>query len=269
MRLKDKTALITGSGSGIGQAIAELFSAQGANVVIVDIFEDRAQKVAKLITEAGGQATAMVADVASRADVTKIIADTLSTYGQLDILVNNAAIAKGNDIIDVDEDTWNRDIDVVLKSVYLCCQATLPSMKEQGSGVIVNIASVNGIASYGHMPYSAAKAGVINLTKNIAVSYGVHNIRANAICPGSIHTPIWEEQLKVDPHALERLAKWYPLGRVGTPQDVANAALFLASDESSWITGEALVLDGGLTAGNIRMSQELEARAPARSEEQD
>ena len=266
MRLKDKTALITGSGSGIGQATAELFSAQGANVVIVDLIEERATKVAKLITEAGGQAISVVADVASRTDVERTVAETLSTYGQLDILVNNAAIARGNDIIDIEEAVWNRDIDVVLKSVYLCCQAALPSMIERKSGVIVNIASVNGLAAYGHMPYSAAKAGVINLTKNMAVNYGVHNIRANAICPGSIHTPIWEEQLKIDPHALERLSKWYPLGRVGTPQDVANAALFLASDESSWITGEALVIDGGLTAGNMRMSQELEARAPAQSE---
>jgi meso-butanediol dehydrogenase / (S,S)-butanediol dehydrogenase / diacetyl reductase len=268
VRLEGKTALITGSGSGIGQAIAELFSAEGANVVIVDLLEDRAIKVARQITEAGGQAISIVTDVADRTQVQDMVAETLSNYGQLDILVNNAAIAKGNDIIDLEEAVWYRDIDVVLKSVYLCCQAALPSMIERKSGAIVNIASVNGIAAYGHMPYSAAKAGVINLTKNMAVNYGVHNIRANAICPGSIHTPIWEEQLKVDPHALERLAKWYPLGRVGTPEDVAKSALFLASDDSSWITGEALVVDGGLTAGNIRMSQELEARAPAKSEEQ-
>lgn len=267
MRLKDKTALITGSGSGIGQAIATMFSEEGARVVIVDLVEERAVQAAQQIIDAGGQATAMTVDVADRVQVEKMIADTLSTYGQLDILVNNAAIAGGSDIIDVDEATWDRDVDVVLKSVYLCCKTALPSMIEQQAGVIVNIASVNGLAAYGHMPYSAAKAGVINLTKNLAVNYGLHNIRVNAICPGTIHTPIWDERLKLDPQLFERVAEWYPLGRVGKPDDIAKASLFLASDDSAWITGESLVVDGGLTAGNFRMLQQLEVRSPAQDDD--
>ncbi|RMF80166.1 MAG: glucose 1-dehydrogenase [Chloroflexi bacterium] len=267
MRLKDKTALITGSGSGIGRAIAELFSDEGASVVIVDVIAERAAEPAAHITEKGGQATAMTIDVTKSEQVSQMMKDTLATYGRLDILVNNAAAAEGNDIIDVEEAVWDADLAVVLKSVYLCTRAALPSMKAQRSGAIVNIASVNGLGAYGHMPYSAGKAGVINLTKNLAVTYGEYNIRVNAICPGTIHTPIWDERVKVDPDIFERLARWYPLGRVGQPEDIAKAALFLASDDASWITGEALSVDGGLTAGSFRMSQELEARAPEQTGE--
>jgi NAD(P)-dependent dehydrogenase (short-subunit alcohol dehydrogenase family) len=176
--------------------------------------------------------------------------------------VNNAALAEGEDLLEFDETVWDLNLDVTLKGVFLCSRAVLPAMIEQKGGAIVNIASVNGLAAFGHPAYSAAKAGVINLTKNMAVSYGGQGIRVNAICPGTIRTPIWQSRVEMDPQIFERLAKWYPLGRVGEPEDVAKAALFLASEDASWITGETLTVDGGLMAGSYRMSRELEANAP-------
>ena len=149
----------------------------------------------------------------------------------------------------------------VLKSVFLCSKAVLPSMIERHAGVIVNIASVNGLSALGNEAYSAAKAGMINLTQGIAVRYGGYGIRCNAIAPGTIRTPIWQERVDRDPVVFERLVKWYPLGRVGEPDDIANAAMFLASDEAAWITGTVLRVDGGLLAGNYRMTRELLAQA--------
>lgn len=147
---------------------------------------------------------------------------------------------------------------VVLKGVYLCSKAVLPTMIEQKTGAIVNISSVNGLMGLSEEAYSAAKAGVINLTKNMALKYGQHNIRTNVICPGTIQTPIWQARLDNDPQIFDQLAAWYPLGRVGQPEDVAKAALFLASDDASWITGTVLTVDGGLTAGSYRMGRALE-----------
>ena len=177
----------------------------------------------------------------------------------MDILVNNAAIAEGDDILAIDEATWDLNLAVVLKSVYLCSRALLPAMLGRGRGAIVNIVSVNGLTGIGEEAYSAAKAGVINLTKNMAVRYGSRGVRVNVICPGTIQTPIWQSRLDKDPQVFDRLAKWYPLGRVGQPDDVAKAALFLASDDAAWITGAVLNVDGGLTAGSYRMSRDLAA----------
>ena len=262
MRLANSVAIVTGSGSGIGQAIAELFAREGAHLVIMDQIGERARETTRRITTAGGEAIAIEADVASETEVTAMVAKALDHYRQLDILVNNAAIAGGLDILETDEATWLHDLDVVLKGVFLCCKASLPTMIAQKKGAIVNIGSVNGLAAFGHMAYSAAKAGVINLTKNLAVTYGQHNVRVNAICPGTIRTPIWQERVEADPQIFERLARWYPLGRVGEPEDIAKAALFLASDDAAWITGETLTVDGGLMAGPFRMIRELEARSP-------
>src|SRR5260370_41095696 len=145
----------------------------------------------------------------------------------------------------MDEVTWDRDVAVVLKSVFLCCKAVLPSMIDRGSGAIVNIASVNALTALGNEAYSAAKAGMINLTQGIAVRYGAHGIRCNAIAPGTTRTPIWQARIDRDPAVFQRLAKRYPLARVGAPDDIASANLFLASDEASWITGAALAGCGG------------------------
>jgi len=262
MRLNNKIAIITGAGSGIGRAIAELFAQEGARVVVDDLYSERAQETVRRITKAGGEALAVEADVSKKEAVEALVAQALAAYGRIDILVNNAAVGTGDDILEIDEADWDAGLNIVLKSVFLCSKAVLPTMIVQKSGAIVNIASVNGLTALGEEAYSAAKAGVINLTQNMAIKYGRFNVRANIICPGTIQTPIWQPQLERDPQIFERLIPWYPLGRVGQPEDIAKAALFLASEEAAWITGVTLPVDGGLMAGSYRMARELEASAP-------
>jgi len=157
----------------------------------------------------------------------------------------------------MDEEVWDRDLRGVVTSAFLCSKRVLRPMIERRSGVIVNIASVNGLAYVGNEAYSAGKAAMINMTQSIAVRYGRYGIRCNAVAPGSIATPAWQERVDKEPDVLDRLVKWYPLGRVGTPEDVAGAVLFLASDDASWITGTVLRVDGGLLAGNDVMTNEL------------
>jgi meso-butanediol dehydrogenase/(S,S)-butanediol dehydrogenase/diacetyl reductase len=260
MRLAGKVALVTGAGSGIGRATSELFASEGATVGVLDRDGSRAGETAERISGQGGRAVPIEGDVSDPIEVEAAIATTRTTYGGVDVLVNNAAIAVGDDILEIDHELWDQNVAIVLKGVFLCSKAALPGMIEQRSGSIVNIASVNGLTGLGEEPYSAAKAGVINLTRNLAVKYGRFGVRANSISPGTIRTPVWQSRLERDPHIFERLAKWYPLGRIGEPADPARAALFLASDEAAWITGSNLVVDGGLLAGSYRMARELEAK---------
>lgn len=257
MRLANRIALITGAGSGIGQAIAYRFAAEGAKIAVVDRDLARAQATVAQITARGGTAAALAADVSHQAEVTEMAAAAKAALGVVDILVNNAGLSAGSDILTIDEATWDLNLNVVLKGVYLCSKALLPDMLVQQRGSIINISSVNGQTGIGEEAYSAAKAGVINLTQNLAVRYGPAQVRANVICPGTIQTPIWGPRLAQHPDTFDKLAKWYPLGRVGQPEDVANAALFLASDEAAWITGAVLNVDGGLMAGTSRFAAEL------------
>ncbi len=261
-RLADRVALVTGGGSGIGRAIAEVFAREGASVVVADLRPEGARETAERIAGAGGAALAVEADVARAAAVDALVERALAAYGRVDILVNNAAAAEGDDILAIDEPAWDFNLAVVLKSVFLCSKALLPQLIARRRGAIVNISSVNALSALGEEGYSAAKAGMISLTQNLAVKYGQCGVRANCICPGTVRTPIWRARVERDPRIFERLAKWYPLGRVGEPEDIAHAALFLASDEAAWVTGATLVVDGGLLAGNYRMTRELEAKSP-------
>jgi NAD(P)-dependent dehydrogenase (short-subunit alcohol dehydrogenase family) len=250
-------ALVTGAGSGIGQAIAWKLAAEGALVIAAGRTPESVLATIERIESTGGTAIAAGADVAAAAEVRAMIETALAETGRIDVLVNNAGKATVDGIVETDEAGWDADVAVVLRSAFLVTRAVLPAMIARGSGSIVNIASVNGLTGLGEEAYSAAKAGMVNLTQNLAIRYGQHGIRANCVCPATIRTPIWADVLRKDPDVFTRLAKWYPLGRVGETIDVANAVAFLASDEAAWITGETLNVDGGLLAGQYRMSREL------------
>jgi NAD(P)-dependent dehydrogenase (short-subunit alcohol dehydrogenase family) len=257
MRFQGRVAVITGSGSGLGRVLAHRFAAEGAAVVVADMVGQRAITVADEISEAGGKSLARTTDVTNAADVEAMVEATRETFGAVEILVNNAAKATDTDFLDVSEEVWDQDVAIALKGSFLCSQAVLPEMTENRSGVILNISSVNALAYFGNEAYSAAKAGILSLTRSLAVRYGPLGVRVNAIAPGTLKTPAWEQRRQKDPDVFERVARWYPLGRIGDPQDVAGAALFLASDEAAWISGVVLPVDGGLTAGNMKMVQEI------------
>jgi NAD(P)-dependent dehydrogenase (short-subunit alcohol dehydrogenase family) len=255
--LANTVSVVTGGASGIGRATAELLARQGSRVVLADLDGALAESVASGIDEAGGTAMAVEADVTSPEAVAHLFARADDVFGPVGILVNNAGGSYGNDLRTIEPDVWDRNLDVVLKSAYLCTRAALPGMIEAGKGAIVNIASVNGMTGLGEEAYSAAKAGMINLTQNNAVRYGEFGVRVNCVAPGTVDTPIWNPRKAVNPDVMDVMAAWYPLGRVGTADDIANAVLFLVSDAASWITGVVLPVDGGLTAGLFRMAKDL------------
>ena len=257
MRLSKAVALVTGGGSGIGRAIGHRFAREGAKVVVADRVGERAETVAGEIVAAGGEALAVETDVTDRAAVGAMVERAVGRFGRVDVLVNNAGVSIGGDPVTMDEATWDLNFAVVLKGAFFCAQAVLPGMLERRRGVILNVASVNGLTGIGEEPYSAAKAGMVNLTQNLAIRYGDRGIRVNCVAPGTIRTPIWGERVARDPQVFDKLAAWYPLGRVGEPEDIANAALFLCSDEAAWITGATLPVDGGLLAGSFKMSRDL------------
>ena len=258
MKFADKVAVVTGGGSGIGRAIALQFALEGAAVIAADLILDRAVATADLIIAAGGRAVGLQSDVSKADDVSRLATDSEAAFGRVDILVNNAGLSVGDTVLDFDEAAWDLNIDVVLKSVYLCSRSVLPAMIERGSGVILNISSVNGLMAVGESAYSAAKAGMINLTSNMAIHFGDKGVRVNCIAPGTIRTPIWGARVQKDPEVFEKIARWYPLGRVGEPEDIANAAVFLCSDDAAWITGVTLPVDGGLSAGSYRFNRDLQ-----------
>jgi meso-butanediol dehydrogenase/(S,S)-butanediol dehydrogenase/diacetyl reductase len=258
-RFADRVAIVTGAGSGIGRETAHRLAAEGALVVVADRAGERADEVAREIAAAGAKAIATRTDVSVAEEVAAMAATAREAFGPVDILVNNAAIGRGDDVLEIDEATWDEELAVDLKAPYLCAREVLPNMIDRRRGAIVNVATVNALSALGQEAYSAAKAGLISLTQGLAVRYGRYGVRANAVAPGTVRTAIWRERLEKDPQVFEKLAPWYPLGRVGEPEDIAPAILFLASDEAAWITGVVLPVDGGLLAGNYRMSRDLQA----------
>ena len=252
-RLGGKTAVVTGAGSGIGRAIALLFARAGAHVLCADVAEEMAEATASLITGARGTAEAALCDVRDEEQVARLMQTAVAQYGALDVLVNNAGInplAPTPD--DIHPDVWNHVLEVNLAGIFWGCKHGAAAMRDQGHGSIVNLASVSGLIGWGgSAAYVASKGGVIALTRKLAIDDAPYGIRVNCLCPGSIWTPMVEQNLRLYPDAEERLQQTiaqHPLGRIGTPDDVAFGALYLASDESSFVTGISLVIDGGLTA---------------------
>ncbi|MEJ2600176.1 MAG: glucose 1-dehydrogenase [Anaerolineales bacterium] len=251
MRLKDKVAIITGAGSGIGRAIALLFAAQGAKVLVADVVDTGGLETLDAIKTAGGEAHFLQVDVTNVESTQRMVTTALELWSRLDVLVNNAGIVRLGSVTETSLQDWDRVIDVDLKGVFLCSRASIPALTRGGGGAIVNIASVGGLVGpAGLAAYGSAKGGVINLTRQMAVDYGPQGVRVNAICPGTIPTPMHyafytpEEQEAT----LADWARTKPLRRNGTPEDIAYAAVYLASDEAGFVTGNILVVDGGVMA---------------------
>jgi NAD(P)-dependent dehydrogenase (short-subunit alcohol dehydrogenase family) len=251
-----RVALVSGGGSGIGRATAQAFARGGARVAIGDASERDGAETVRLIEADGGRALFVATDVSRAAEVEALVAATVQTYGRLDCAFNNAGINEEHGpLTDVSEALWDRILAVNLKGVYLCMKAEIEQMLRQGggggggAGAIVNTASVVGLAgSRGHPAYVASKHGIVGLTRAAARDYGPARIRVNAVCPGTIHTPMYVQREGVDPEHDARLAAGIPLGRLGRAEDVADAVLWLCSDAAAFVTGHALVVDGGDTA---------------------
>ena len=249
MRISDKVAIITGAASGIGRTTAILFAREGGKVVVADKNEVGGNETVDLIRSDGGQAIFDYVNVTSATDIQGMVKTTINTYGKLDILVNNAGIAIRLPVVDLSEEDWDRNIDVNLKSIYLSSKYAIPRMIENSGGSIVNIASIYGIVG-GRIraAYAASKGGVVNLTRSMALDYALHKIRVNCVCPGFVNTPLLKNILK-NKEEYQALADLHPMGRLGDMLEIALGVLYLASDESSFVTGIALPIDGGYTAG--------------------
>lgn len=253
MKLENKVTIITGSGSGIGKAIATKFAEEGANVVIAELNKENGLEVEKELLDRGLTAKFIQTDVASSSSVKAMIDSTIDVYGTVDVLINNAGLEYFTTIEETTEDQWDKTMNINLKGVFLGTKFVLPVMREKGKGNIINIASVAGLSAWpGLGVYSASKGGVVLLTKATAVENGKYGIRANSIAPGAIRTPLLEQQYigsTDDPEAVEaELLKNNPLKQFGDPVEIAEAALYLATDASNYVTGHSLVVDGGLTS---------------------
>jgi NAD(P)-dependent dehydrogenase (short-subunit alcohol dehydrogenase family) len=252
MRLENKVIFVTGGGSGMGRVAAEAFCREGAKVAVADLTEDAGRQAADAAKAAGGDAFFVRCDVSKESDVRDAIAATVERFGRLDVLYNNAGIMMEQDrsVVDTDESVWDKTLGVNVKGIYFCCKYGIPEMVKGGGGSIINIASFVALlgCSVPQDAYTASKGAVIALTKSLAVQFGPQGVRTNAVCPGPIETPLMTEWLLSDPEAKRiRLAR-NPTGRFGRPEDIVNAGIYLASDESTWTNGAEIVIDGGITS---------------------
>ena len=251
MRLEDKVTIITGGASGMGRVAAGMFAKEGARIVLADVSEEAAESAAADVRAAGGQATAVVADVSKEDDARRMVDHAMATYGRVDALYSNAGImpAADHSVVDTDVETWDKVMAVNVRGVFLGCKYVIPKMVEQGSGSIINVASFVALigCSVPQDAYTASKGAVLSLTRSLAVQFGPHGVRSNAICPGPVETPLLMDWLVKDEEAKRiRLAR-NPTGRFGKPEEIVFMAMYLASDESRWTNGASLVVDGGIT----------------------
>jgi NAD(P)-dependent dehydrogenase (short-subunit alcohol dehydrogenase family) len=251
MRLQDKVAIITGGGSGMGRIASQMFAAEGARVVVAEFDATSGEETVRQVTEAGGEATFVKADVSVEDDARRMVETAASAYGRVDVLYNNAGIMPEADhsVVDTDVYTWDRVMAVNLRGVFLGCKFAIPRMLEQGAGSVINISSFVALlgCSVPQDAYTASKGAVLSLTRSLAVQFGPQGVRANAICPGPIETPLLMDWLLKDEAAKQlRLAR-NPTGRFGKPEEIVNLAIYLASDESRWTNGAAMVVDGGIS----------------------
>ncbi len=258
-RLADRVAVVTGGAWGIGGATARVLAEEGARVLVVDVDAAGAVRNAERIQAAGGTAEAIECDVGTEAGVRAMVERAVNQLGRLDMVINNAyAFRPRSDAISTAEDEWDRSFDLGLKAMFRAAKFAVPHMREAGGGVMINMSSVHGLLNApGSLVYETLKAGVIGLTRQLAVEYGPDGIRVNAICPGHIVTERMEERWRDHQDVFRFFAEQYPLRRTGTPVDIANAIVFLCSDDASFITGQALVVDGGLS---IQLQEDLGVR---------
>ena len=254
MRLQDKVALITGAGSGIGREAALLWAAEGAKIVVADVNDEAGQAVAAEIAAAGGAATYVHADVSKGADAEAMVRAAEESFGKLDVLFNNAGIMHSDDdnAMTTDEAVWDLTMNINLKGVFLGCKYGIPALRRAGGGSIINVASFVALlgAATPQIAYTASKGGVLSMTRELAVIHARENIRVNALCPGPLRTELLMKFLNTEAKKQRRLVH-IPLGRFGEAREIASAALFLASDESSYVTGTTFTVDGGITAAYV------------------
>ncbi|MHB1128016.1 MAG: SDR family NAD(P)-dependent oxidoreductase [Bacillota bacterium] len=248
MKLNNKVAIVTGSGRGIGRAIALEMAREGAKVVIADLLGDSAQDVSREIEAMGGQSLAVKVDITDKEQVYALVAQTMEKFGKVDVLVNNAGWDKAEPFINSTEETWDKLLAINLKGHIRCCRAVLDQMISQQSGRIINISSDAGrVGSSGEAVYSAAKGGIIAFTKTLAREMARSGVRVNCVCPGPSNTALFAEIAMDNPKLTEALKRAIPMGRLGEPEDLAGAVAFLASDAAEFITGQTISVSGGLT----------------------